>query len=329
MSHPPARTRRTLTAAAASVIMLGVLAGCGSDAADAGESGKPVLRVGVQKDGIRSVLTEAGLLEDLPYKIEWSEFTAGPPIIEAAAADQIDVAWVGSAPPIFGAAADAAFKVVATVETRDKKQDSIVVPKGSDVTSVADLKGKKVAVAKGTSGQGHLLLALEDAGLTLADVKPQYLAPADGLAAFQSGEVDAWSTWEPFVTQVVQEDGAVNITADQGATTDPYLQFEIASAASLEEKGTRTSIRHFVGLLDEAFTWAVDNPDKWGEGWAKESGLPTSTTIAVATSKAADVVPVSKKHIASEQRLADTFFKAGEIPVKINFADLVEPGLIK
>jgi sulfonate transport system substrate-binding protein len=329
MFHAPARARRTLAAAAASVIMLGLLSGCGSDAADAGEGGKPVLRVGVQKDGIRSVLTEAGLLEDLPYEIEWSEFTAGPPIIEAAAADQIDVAWVGSAPPIFGAAADAAFKVVATVEERDQKQDSILVPKGSDVTSVAELKGKKVAVAKGTSGHGHLLLALEDAGLTLADVEPQYLAPADGQAAFQSGEVDAWSTWEPFVTQAVQEDGALNITADQGATTDPYLQFEIASTASLEEEDTRKSIEHFVGLVKEGFSWAVDNPDKWGEGWAKEAGLPTSTTIAVATSKAADVLPVSKKHIASQQRLADTFFEAGEIPVEIEFADFVEPGLIK
>ena len=109
MSHTPARTRRTLAAATVSVTMLGLLAGCGSDSAEAGDGGKPVLRVGVQKDGIRSVLTEAGLLEDLPYEIEWSEFTAGPPIIEAAAADQIDVAWVGSAPPIFGAAADAAF----------------------------------------------------------------------------------------------------------------------------------------------------------------------------------------------------------------------------
>ncbi|WP_193605045.1 ABC transporter substrate-binding protein [Nocardioides dongkuii] len=328
MSHAPARTRRTLAAAAASVTVLGLLAGCGSDSADAGEGGKPVLRVGVQKDGIRSVLTEAGLLEDLPYEIEWSEFTAGPPIIEAAAADQIDVAWVGSAPPIFGAAADAAFKVVATVEERDQKQDSILVPEGSDVTSVADLKGKTIAVAKGTSGHGHLLLALEDAGMTLDDVEPQYLAPADGLAAFQSGEVDAWAIWEPFVTQAVQEDGAVNITADQGAATDPYLQFEIASSASLEEEDTRESIQHFVGLLEEGFAWAVDNPEKWGEGWAEESGLPSSTTIAVATSKAADVVPVSEEHIASEQQLADAFFEAGEIPVEIDFADLVEPGLI-
>ncbi|MEU6134440.1 ABC transporter substrate-binding protein [Nocardioides sp. NPDC047086] len=324
---------RLLVAPAALVLLGGALAACGSSGS--AEEGKPLLRVGVQKDGIRSVLTQAGLLEDLPYEIEWSEFTAGPPIIEAAAADQIDVAWVGSAPPIFGAAAGAAFKVIATVEEQDEKTDSILVPKGSDIRSSADLKGKKIAVGKGTSAHGHLLLALESAGLTLDDVDPQYLQPAEGLAAFQAGEVDAWSIWDPFVTQAVNfvtqavnEDGAIDITADEGGSTDPYLAFEIASAASLEETDTRESIQHFVGLVRDGFEWAQENPDKWGEGWASESGLPVSTTSEVATKKASVVGPVTEEHIASEQQLADAFFEAGEIPEKVDFSTVVEPGLI-
>lgn len=323
MSRHTALTR--LLATPAILALLGsALAACGSDGSD-----EPVLRVGVQKDGIRSVLTQAGLLKDLPYEIEWSEFTAGPPIIEAAAADQIDVAWVGSAPPIFGAAAGAEFKVVATVEEQDQKTDSILVPKGSAIKSSADLKGKKIAVGKGTSAHGHLLLALESAGLTLDDVEPQYLQPAEGLAAFQAGEVDAWSIWDPFVTQAVNEDGAVDITADEGGSTDPYLAFEIASAASLEEKDTRESIKHFVGLVEDGFAWAQENPDKWGEGWAAESGLPVSTTSEVAAKKASVVGPVSEKHIASEQQLADAFFEAGEIPEEIDFNTVVEHGLIE
>ena len=326
MSRNTALTR--LLATPAVLALLGsALTACGSSAS--GGSDEPVLRVGVQKDGIRSVLTQAGLLEDLPYEIEWSEFTAGPPIIEAAAADQIDVAWVGSAPPIFGAAAGADFKVVATVEEQDQKTDSILVPKGSAIKSSADLKGKKIAVGKGTSAHGHLLLALKSAGLTLDDVDPQYLQPAEGLAAFQAGEVDAWSIWDPFVTQAVNEDGAVDITADEGGSTDPYLAFEIASAASLEEKDTRESIKHFVGLVEEGFAWAQENPDKWGEGWASESGLPVSTTSEVAAKKASVVGPVSEEHIASEQQLADAFFEAGEIPEEIDFDAVVEHGLIE
>ena len=147
-------------------LLLLALSGCGAAQGSTSESsGKPVLRVGVQKDGIRSVLTASGLLDDLPYEIEWSEFTSGPPLVEAAAADQIDVAWVGSAPPIFGAAADAAFKVVATVEEEDQHSDSILVPGGSDITTIADLEGHSIAVGKGTSAHGLLLNALTSAGL--------------------------------------------------------------------------------------------------------------------------------------------------------------------
>lgn len=323
---------RRLIAVAAAAALSASLAACGGSGSEASASDgdRPVLRVGVQKDGIRSVLTQAGLLEDLPYEIEWAEFTAGPPIIEAAAADQIDVAWVGSAPPVFGAAADAAFKVVAAVVEEDQQNDSILVPSGSPITSIADLAGKKIAVGKGTSAHGLLLNTLASAGLSLADVEPQYLAPADGLAAFQAGEVDAWAVWDPFVAQAVLQDDAVDLTELTGTKgDDPYLQFEIASSVSLTEDQTREHIKHFVGLVKEGFAWAKDNPEKWGEGWAEESGLPVETTIAVAEKKRTDVVPVTEEHIASEQQLADAFFAAGEIPKQIDFGSIVEPGLIE
>lgn len=331
MPHPT-RCRRLLAAAAA-LVLAGSLAACGgsdSGAAADDSGGKPVLRVGVQKDGIRSVLTQAGLLKDLPYKIEWSEFTAGPPIIEAAAADQIDVAWVGSAPPVFGAASDAAFKVVATVVEEDQQNDSILVPADSPIKTIADLAGKKIAVGKGTSAHGLLLNTLASAGLSLSDVEPQYLSPADGLAAFQSGDVDAWATWDPYVTQSVLQDGAVDLTEETGTKADdPYLQFEVASSVSLTEKQTRADIKHFIGLVKQAFAWAKEHPEAWGKGWAEESGMPEATTIAVAKKKASDVVPVSAEHIASEQKLADAFYAAGEIPKKIDFSKIVEPGLVE
>lgn len=328
-SLAPFRRSRRLLAALAAVALISPLAGCGGDDAEAADGGKPVLRVGVQKDGIRSVLTQAGLLKDLPYRIEWSEFTAGPPIIEAAAADRIDVAWVGSAPPIFGAASKAAFKVVAAVQEEDRQNDSILVPKGSPITSIADLKGKKIAVGKGTSAHGLLLNTLASAGMSLSDVEPQYLAPADGQAAFRSGAVDAWAVWDPFVAQAVAQDGAVDLTALTGTKADdPFLQFEIASSKSLEEKQTRADIAHFVGLVGKAFAWAKDNPEGWGKGWAEESGLPESVTTTVAEHKRSVVRAVTPEDIASEQKLADAFHAAGEIPEKIDFASVVEPGLV-
>ncbi|QCX28312.1 ABC transporter substrate-binding protein [Nocardioides jishulii] len=317
-------SRRAAAAVLATLLATSALVACSAEGDDDG----PVLRVGVQKDGIRSVLTASGQLDDLPYEIEWSEFAAGPPIIEAAAADQIDVAWVGAAPPIFGAASGADFKIVAAVSEQDKKQDSILVPKGSDVSSVKELKGKKVAVAKGTSGHGHLLMALEANGLSLDDIEPQYLAPADGQAAFQSGAVDAWAIWDPFVTQAVMENDAVDLTVDQ-PETDPYLQFEIASGAALEDDETRDQISDFLERVREAFLWAQDHPEEFGKGWAKESGLPEEVLVEVANKKLTDVGPVRGEHVELIQTLADKFTDSGEIPEKVDIAAIVEPGLIE
>ncbi|WP_114422480.1 ABC transporter substrate-binding protein [Nocardioides houyundeii] len=326
-STRPGRVRRSLALLGA-LALATTLAACGGDGdAATSDSGKPVLRVGVQKDGIRAILKQAELLEDLPYEIEWSEFTAGPPIVEAASADQIDVAWVGSTPPIFGAAADADFKIVAAVVERDSHSDSVLVPEGSDIKSVEDLKGKKVAVGRGTSSHGMLIKALNRAGLGLDDIEVNYLAPADGLAAFTSGAVDAWVVWDPFVTQAIQEADAVEIAG--GAPDDNGLQFEIASSKSLEETDTREMIVDFVDRVRQGFAWAVDNHEAWGKSWAEESGLPESTTTVVTENKKSDVGPVTDEIIDASQHLADLFTEAGELPTKIDFASIVEPGIVK
>lgn len=326
-THRPARRAKRVIAAAGIVALVAtVAAGCGSGSGSAAGTAKPVLRVGVQKDGIRAVLGQAGLLKDLPYTIEWSEFTAGPPIIEAASADRIDVAWVGSAPPIFGAASGAAFKIVAAVQQRSKRLDSVLVPKGSPIHSIKDLKGKKVAVGKGTSANGLLLNELTQAGLTLADVQAQYLSPADGQAAFKSGSVDAWAVWDPYVQQAVDQLGAVDIT-ENGTVADPSIQFEVGSSASLADAGKRANIKDFVNRVKRGFDWASTNSDKWGDGWAAESGLSADVLRKVAKNKAADVIPVNDGIVADEQKLADAFFGAGLLPKKVDFKTIVEPGL--
>ncbi len=325
MNRTTQRTFRRAAAAALGLALTASLAACGSDDAEAGD--KQVLRVGVQKDGIRAVLTESGLLDDLDYEIKWSEFTAGPPIVEAAAADQIDVAWVGSTPPIFGAAGDANFKIVAAVQERDKHENSILVPKGSNLKSVEDLRGKKIALGRGTSAQGVLIKTLKSAGLELDDVNANYMAPGDGLAAFTSGAVDAWVVWDPFVTQAIQEAGAQVLAG--GPPNDNGLQFEIASSKALEDDAKRANITDFVERLGKGFEWAIDNSDAWGVAWAKESGLPESVTKVVAKNKASDLGPVTEQLVEESQYLADLFFEAGELPKKIDFASIVEPGIAK
>src|SRR5829696_4841006 len=163
--------RRTLPLLLAS-LALGAAA-CGDDETpeQASAEGVVTLRVGVQQDGIRAVLERTNALDGAPYDVQFSTFQFGPPLVEAAGADKIDLAWVGSTPPIFGAAAGSDFKIIAAVKERDSQENSIIVPKGSDIQRIEDLKGKKVAVPKGSSAHGLLLNALKRAGLSGGDVE--------------------------------------------------------------------------------------------------------------------------------------------------------------
>jgi len=195
-------TFRSAVLAVLALLALAV-AGCGGDddgggstaSADSGDAGgKVTLRVGTQKDGIRAVLQKSGQLDDLPYEIEWSTFVAGPPLVEAAGADRIDVAWVGCAPPIFGAAAGADFKVIAAVQERDSQENRLLVPQDSDIASVEDLKGKKLGVGALTWGNLPMSrLMLRDAGITWMkdiEVLPVGVGPASW-ARLKNGSVDA------------------------------------------------------------------------------------------------------------------------------------------
>ncbi len=330
--------RTTVRAVLLSLLaLLAVVAvGCGSDdsgsgggstaSADSGsgsDSGKKVvLRVGTQKDGIRAVLQKSGQLEDLPYEIEWSTFVAGPPLVEAAGADRIDVAWVGCAPPIFGAAAGANFNVIAAVKERDSQENRLLVPEDSDIASIADLKGKKIAVPRGTSGHAFILNALESEGLSTKDVEFAFLAPPDALAAFQSGSVDALSVWDPFATQAIETLDAREIVA--GEPYEHGLGFEIASTQQLRDPAKVAAIQDYLRRLQAAWTWAGENPDEWAAAWSEDSGLPLEVTRIAARRKASDIVPLDAEIVDSQQRLADLFLAEGELTRRVTFTDIVD-----
>jgi len=167
-------------------ILLVVLAGCSSVPRERPPVQPPVdpaalagvtLRVGDQKGGSQSLLRAAGLL-NTPYKLQWSTFTSGPPLIEAARAGAIDVGNTGNTPVIFAAAARARVQLVAASQG-NVVSDALLVLPGSPIGDVAQLRGRTIAVAKGSSAHGQLLYALRRAGLTLDDVDLTFLAPAD------------------------------------------------------------------------------------------------------------------------------------------------------
>jgi sulfonate transport system substrate-binding protein len=307
-----------------------VATGCGSDSADSASgatSSKDVtLRVGVQKDGVRSILAASGQLSKMPYKVSFSTFAFGPPLVEAAGADKIDVAGVGSTPPIFGAAAGSEFKVIASIEKRNHTDDALLVPKGSTVRSFADLKGKKIAIAKGSSANGYILQVLRRFHLTQNDVQLVYLAPADALAAFSSGQVDAWAVWQPFVSQALAGGARVVMS---GPPDEAGSSFEIASTKALDDPARRKALSDFIVRLQKAYAWAAANPDKWAAAWSKESQLPESTTKPAVRGVIADVKPVPAAVIAKQQQLANVLSDEKVIPSKVDFKSIIDPGVLK
>src|SRR4051794_12435176 len=150
-------------------------------------------------DGSQELAAITGVFKNAPYKVKFARFTFGPPLVQAAASGDIDLGSVGDVPPITGAAKEYGFNIVGVSHYLDPKLavEDIIVPKGSKITSLAQLKGKRIAVPQGSSAHGLTLLALKSVGLTPDDVHIDFLDPAAGATAFASGKVDAWTIWNP------------------------------------------------------------------------------------------------------------------------------------
>jgi sulfonate transport system substrate-binding protein len=280
------------------------------------------LNVGDQKGtGAEAILKAAGLLSTLPFHVSWSDFTSGPPMLEAMASGSVDVGGVGDAPPVFAAAGGEGVEIVGARKVPTGDQDALLVPKGSSITSIGQLKGKKIAYGSGSSGNYQMLTVLTAAGLTTKDVTLVNLQPAEALAAFTSGSVDAWDIWPPYVQQAVAQDGA-KVLARGSQYGSPY-SYEVASKAAVANPAKAAAIQIYLTTLDKAYVWAEKNPDAWGAAWAAATGLPASITNVAATVDSTTPVVINGTITDSEQELVTQFYKAGLIPSQPNMSQYV------
>ncbi|MFC9794869.1 ABC transporter substrate-binding protein [Streptomyces sp. NPDC057695] len=314
---------------AALLVPLALLASACSGASAAGSSsnsdgkGSLVLNVGDQKGGSEALLRAAGELDDLPYRITWSTFTSGPPLLEAVNAKAVDIGSVGNTPPVFAAGADSKITVVAATHG-DSAGEALLVAKDSPLRSVAELRGKRVAVAQGSSAHFQLIASLGKAGLKPSDVQVSLLQPADALAAFTSGKVEAWATWDPYTSQVLLS-GKGRVLADGRGLTNG-LGFQVAAPSALADPEKAKAVGDFVERLRRAQDWVFEHPEAWAKVWAKETGLPYEVALAaVKRSNGTRIaVALDDAAVASEQKIADTFAELGLIPRTFRFADYVD-----
>jgi sulfonate transport system substrate-binding protein len=327
----PTRTRtrtalRRTALAVAGVVASAGLAACSSAAGDTDavrsdgsvDLSKVTLTVGDQKGGSQALLQAAGATGRTPYTIEWKSFTSGPPLLEALNAGAIDLGGVGNTPPLFAAAAKSNLEVVAGA-TMGAKGDTIVVPRDSDVRSVADLKGKKVAVAEGSSANYNLLAQLAKAGLKYSDISVQNLQPADALAAFSAGHVDAWAIWDPYTSQAELTAGARILVDGSGLVNG--MTFQAANPDSLDDKATAAAVEDYLTRLAKAQVWSNTHRAQWAKVWSEETGLPLDVTRRAVERRVAKPVPISPEVVDSEQKMADTFVANTLLPAKFDVGD--------
>jgi sulfonate transport system substrate-binding protein len=323
------RGRQIAATAGAATALMAAASGCGSGGSTTAApqssnvaNSSTVLRVGDQKaTSAEALLKAAGLLDKLPFRVEWSTFTSGPPMLQAMGSGSLDLGDVGDAPPVFAAASGEKIAAVAAQKPVTAAA-AILVPSGSPITSVAQLKGKTIAVAQGSSADYQLIAALARAGLTVHDVHLIYLQPADAEAAFAAHHVAAWAVWSPYIEQAETTNHA-KVLADGTGLGGNYT-FVVASQQSLADKDKSSEIKIYVKYLNQARTWANTHPAEWAKAWADGTGLPVSVMTQAAKDDVSTVVPIDSAVVSFEQQVADTFSKSGLIPKDIDFSSYID-----
>ncbi|MGH8782159.1 ABC transporter substrate-binding protein [Paraburkholderia sp.] len=271
------------------------------------------LKVGDQQLQTRGILEASGQLKDVPYKIEWYNFPAAQPLGEALNAGAIDIGGLGDAPLIFAYAAGARVRAVAA--TRSHPVDlAIVVPENSPIHSAADLKGKRIATTRGSIGHYLAIATLERAGIKLSDVSLRFMQPADAKAALATGNVDAWSTWDPYVALAELRDHNRSIANGVGVSSG--LSFQAATDDSI--KTHRTQIDDFLRRVAAGQRWALAHPDEVAAMQSRVTGLPTDVLKTVYQRAQLHPVAIDDGVVAEQQKTADLYLRADVIKSKLD-----------
>jgi len=307
-------TRRQLLAALPALL-------AGAAATRARAAGAKTLRIGFQKGEPVLVAAKQNrafetLLDPLGVTVSWLEFPFGPPILEAMRVGSIDIGGVGDTPPIFAQAAHADLVYIAS---RPPTGDSsaVLVPPGSTLQTLHDLKGRKIAFARGSSAQNLTLAALEKAGLSFDDIQPIYLAPADAAAAFAHGDIDAWTIWDPYYA-IAQARPGVRVLASSKDIT-PQNSFYLASRAYAAQ--TPQIVDKVVASLGDVGAWCDTHKDQVAGLLSSGTGVPLPNMIQAINRTSFRSIPMTEALLADQQRVADRFSNLHLIPGRLNVRD--------
>jgi len=316
----PHSPRRRSLALALTWLAVGEQSGLGAaQAADAPSE----LRIGFQKSAALLTLQKSqGTLEKrlapLGVTVKWVEFPAGPQLLEGLNVGSIDLGFTGEAPPIFAQAAQARLVYIG-FDPAAPAAEAIIVPKDSPLQGIRELKGRKIALNKGSNVHYLLVRALEHEGLQYSDIQPVFLPPADARAAFERGVVDAWAIWDPFLAAVEKQSGA-RILADGRNLVNNYAYY----LASRDYADAHAAV--IQAVFEDAIAqgrWLKSHIQDAAGLIAPIQGLPVDVVATSLTRYEFGVRPLTSQVVAEQQKIADIFFELKLIPKPIRVADVV------
>lgn len=309
-------TRRTWLGAA-----LGALSLSGRALAQTAVPRLKEFRIGYQKSGILVVARQQGSIEAALRAIgveavRWVEFQYGPPMMEALGLGSIDFAYVGDTPPVFAQAAGSRIVYVAATPAQ---QSAILAPSGSALAQISDLKGRRVAFAKGSSSHNFVVQALAKAGLAYTDIQPVYLNPADAAAAFARGSVEAWAVWDPYYAIAERRQNARVLTTTKGILDSHSFYLAHADFAARHP----AVLKAVVADLHRITAWASQNRDRLASAIAEVTGVELEAQQRAVDRAVIELRPITGAVVEQQQATADTFHRLGLIPRPIRVADAV------
>lgn len=313
--------RRRFLATGATTLGLGLMvSACGR----AGQGGQPALRVSIIGRGdadIRLLFKAAGVVPK-DFRIEYSEFQSGQQVVEAFNGGSLDYGGMSEIPPVFAAAsAIQSFRQVAVLHG-DVNNQVVLVPKGSAIRTLADLKGKRIGYVRATTSQYFLIKMLASVGLGWGDIVPVAMGVSDGAAAFSRGSLDAWAIFGFPIQRAIATEGARILQTALGFLSGNYVV--TAHADALSDPAKSAIVGSFLGLSRQAYGWAAAHQDQWAGIVAADIGVPKSYVLDQFARKSAsyELRPVTPAAIASQQEVADVFAKAGLLPRPVDVGAL-------
>ncbi|WGS51722.1 sulfonate ABC transporter substrate-binding protein [Paraburkholderia sp. D15] len=318
-ADPRRRTLLKIAAASVTTFAAGTLLQSPGAWAQTPAKGK-TLRIGFQKYGNFVVLKARGTLEKRlaaqGATVQWLEFPAGPQLLEGLNAGAVDVGTVGETPPIFAQAAGVDFVYIGN-EPPAPKGEAIVVPQNSPIRSVADLRGKKVALNRGSNVHYLLVKALQHAGLSYTDIQPVYLTPADARAAFVQNSIDAWVIWDPYLAAVERQANARVIVNGEGLVNN--TQYYVAARKFADAQPQL--LHELLAELDQVDRWSRDHIPEVASQLSPLVGLDAPTLEVALKRTSYGVQSVDAATFDYQQKIADTFSELKLIPKKLVVAD--------